>query len=57
MLARKLEGVGRVTHNRFLLRFEVDNYAITVFPDGRAIIGGTDDITEARTVHSKYIGG
>ena len=21
------------------------------------IIGGTDDITEARTVHSKYIGG
>lgn len=56
-LARKLEGVGRVTHNRFLLRFEVDNYAITVFPDARAIIGGTDDITEARTVHSKYIGG
>lgn len=57
ILARKLEGVGRVTHNRFLLRFEVDNYAITVFPDGRSIIGGTDDITEARTVHSKYIGG
>ena len=56
-LARKLEGVGRVTHNRFLLRFEVDNYAITVFPDGRSIIGGTDDITEARTAHSKYIGG
>jgi adenylyltransferase/sulfurtransferase len=56
-LAQKLEGVGRVSHNRFLLRFEVDEYVITVFPDGRAIIGGTDDITEARTIYAKYIGG
>ena len=55
-LARKLEGIGRVSCNRFLLRLEVDRYTITVFPDGRAIIGGTDDITQARTVHAKYIG-
>ena len=55
-LARRLEGVGKVSHNRFLLRFEVDGYEITVFPDGRAIIGGTDDLTEARTVYAKYIG-
>jgi adenylyltransferase/sulfurtransferase len=45
-----------VTHNQFLLRLEVDQYLITVFPDGRAIIGGTDDIAEARTIHAKYIG-
>jgi adenylyltransferase/sulfurtransferase len=57
VLAQKLEGVGRVSCNRFLVRFEVDGYVITVFPDGRAIIGGTDDITEARTLHAKYIGG
>jgi len=56
-LAQKLEGVGRVSCNRFLLRFEVDGYVITVFPDGRAIIGGTDDIAEARTLYAKYIGG
>ena len=55
-LAGELRGVGRVTQNRFLLRFEVDKYTITVFPDGRAIIGGTDDIAEARTVYAKYIG-
>ena len=55
-LARHLAGVGRVTYNRFLLRLEVDRYVITVFPDGRTIIGGTDDIAEARTVHAKYIG-
>jgi len=55
-LAGKLSGLGRVTSNRFLLRFEVDKYQITVFPDGRAIIGGTDEIPEARTVYAKYIG-
>lgn len=55
-LADKLAGVGRVTRNRYLLRLAVDEYVITVFPDGRAIIGGTDDIAAARTVYSKYIG-
>ena len=55
-LAGKLSGVGRVTRNKFLLRLEVDGYQLTVFPDGRAIIGGTDDIATARTLHAKYIG-
>jgi adenylyltransferase/sulfurtransferase len=55
-LADKLSGVGQVTHNRFLVRLSVDRYLITVFPDGRAIIGGTEDIAEAKTVYSKYIG-
>jgi adenylyltransferase/sulfurtransferase len=55
-LARQLESVGRVSHNPFLLRLEVEDYELTVFPDGRAIIGGTDDVAEARTVYAKYIG-
>jgi len=55
-LAKQLEGVGRVTRNRFLLRLEVDEYQITVFPDGRAIVAGTDDVTEARTIHARYVG-
>ena len=29
---------------------------LTIFPDGRAIIGGTDDIAEARTVYARYVG-
>ncbi|HEX5446013.1 MAG TPA: ThiF family adenylyltransferase [Pirellulales bacterium] len=56
-LAEKLAGVGRVTRNPFLLRLEVDDYTLTLFADGRAIIGGTDDIATARTVYAKYIGG
>lgn len=55
-MADKLAAVGRVTRNRYLLRLAVDDYLVTLFPDGRAIIGGTDDISEARTVYAKYIG-
>jgi adenylyltransferase/sulfurtransferase len=55
-LAEKLQGVGRVTLNRFLLRLEVDPYALTVFRDGRTIVSGTDDVAEARTIHARYIG-
>jgi len=55
-LTEKLSGVGEVTGNAFLLRLAVDDFLITVFPDGRAIIGGTEDITEAKTVYAKYIG-
>jgi adenylyltransferase/sulfurtransferase len=55
-LEQKLAGLGKVTRNAFLLRFAVEDYLLTVFPDGRAIIGGTEDIAEARTVYARYIG-
>jgi molybdopterin/thiamine biosynthesis adenylyltransferase len=55
-LADKLAGVGQVSQNRYLVRVTVGEYLLTVFPDGRAIIGGTDDIATARTLYAKYIG-
>lgn len=55
-MAAKLSAVGKVTRNKYLLRLAVDDYLITLFPDGRAIVGGTDDVAEARTVYAKYIG-
>jgi adenylyltransferase/sulfurtransferase len=55
-LARHLESLGTVSYNRFLLKFQVESYDFTVFPDGRAIIKGTDDIDKARTLYAKYIG-
>jgi adenylyltransferase/sulfurtransferase len=55
-LAVRLSGVGRVERNAFLLRLAVDGYVLTVFPDGRTIVGGTEDIATARTVHARYIG-
>ena len=55
-LASRLAGIGRVERNAFLLRLAVDGYVLTVFPDGRTIVGGTNDIAAARTVHARYIG-
>ena len=49
-MAIKLAGVGQVKSNRYLLRLSVGEYEITLFPDGRAIIGGTDDAAQARSV-------
>jgi molybdopterin/thiamine biosynthesis adenylyltransferase len=56
LLAEKLGAIGEVTRNKFLLRCAIGNYLLTIFPDGRAIIGGTSDIAEARTVYARYIG-
>ncbi len=55
-LAVKLAGVGTVSCNRYLLRLLVGKHRLTLFPDGRAIIGGTDDITEARSIYARYVG-
>ena len=55
-LAQRLEGMGRVTRNAFLLRLKVEDYELAIFPDGRAIVQGTDDVAVARTVYAKYIG-
>jgi molybdopterin/thiamine biosynthesis adenylyltransferase len=55
-LEQELQGVGSVSRNPFLLRLDVEKYEVTVFPDGRAIIGGTDNVAEARTVYAKYVG-
>jgi adenylyltransferase/sulfurtransferase len=55
-LAARLAGVGPMQQNAFLLRLQADGYVLTVFPDGRAIVGGTNEIATARTVYARYIG-
>lgn len=55
-LAARLEKVGSVTLNNFLLRAKMDKYELTVFPDGRSIISGTNDVSVAKGLYAKYIG-
>jgi adenylyltransferase/sulfurtransferase len=55
-LAQRLEGVGQLTRNQFLLQLNVEGHDLTIFPDGRAIISGTDAITTARALYAKYVG-
>jgi adenylyltransferase/sulfurtransferase len=56
MMARDLRELGKVSFNKFLLKFDVGEYQFTVFPDGRAIIKGTDDPDKAKTLYAKYVG-
>jgi len=55
-LADKLAAVGQVTKNKYLVRATIGQYQLTVFPDGRAVIGGTEDVSEARSVYAKFVG-
>lgn len=55
-LAQRLQEAGSVSHNAYLLRFQVNGYQMTVFPDGRAIVKGTTDPAEARSVYARYVG-
>lgn len=57
-LARRLDSTGTVTSNPFLIRVAIrdSELEMTVFPDGRAIVKGTEDPVEARAAYSRYIG-
>jgi molybdopterin-synthase adenylyltransferase len=55
-MARRLAPLGEVRHNAFMLRFAAEGHDFTVFPDGRAIIKGTNDIARARTLYSQFVG-
>jgi molybdopterin-synthase adenylyltransferase len=55
-LAARLSPLGEVRHNAFMLRFAAEGCEFTVFPDGRAIIKGTNDIPKARTLYSQFVG-
>jgi len=55
-LAERLRPVGQVSFNAYLLRLLVDGYDVTVFPDARAIIKGTDNEMVARSIYARYIG-
>lgn len=55
-LRQRLEPLGEVRANGFALRFLLPKYEITVFPDGRAIIKGTQDVGVARSLYAQYVG-
>jgi adenylyltransferase/sulfurtransferase len=55
-LGARLSCMGQVSVNEHLLRLVVGDYELTVFPDARAIVKGTDDAAVARSVYAKYVG-
>jgi molybdopterin/thiamine biosynthesis adenylyltransferase len=54
---QKLQPIGRVSSNTFLLRVELEGEErLVLFPDGRVLVQGTDDLTRAKTLYARYIG-
>jgi adenylyltransferase/sulfurtransferase len=52
----RLVEVRGVRANGMLLRFERPPHTVTVFPDGRALIQGTTDVTVARSLYARFLG-
>lgn len=57
-MAKKLERLqeGTVEVNPFLLSFSIAERRLVLFADGRALIHGTQDPSEARTIYDRYLG-
>jgi adenylyltransferase/sulfurtransferase len=55
-LAARLQGAGKVQYNEYMLRFQVDQYELVVFPDARTLVRGTTDEAMARTLFARYVG-
>jgi molybdopterin/thiamine biosynthesis adenylyltransferase len=55
-MQQRLNTLGVVRHNEFVLKFWREPYEMTLFPDGRAIIKGTTDTGVARSLYARYVG-
>jgi adenylyltransferase/sulfurtransferase len=56
VLGERLKRVGKVRTAGSVLLFETEGVALTVFPDGRALIRGTEDPDRAKALYAKYVG-
>jgi len=55
-LAARLRALGEVRANDYLVRFQAEGKELVVFVDGRAIIHGTEDLAQAKSLYSRYVG-
>lgn len=53
----RLSPLGTITKNRFLLKFQpTPGITLIIFPDGRVLVQGTQDMAVAKSIYSRYIG-
>lgn len=60
LLAQRLSSLGQVRLNPMLLQIVLSDAGgeirLALFPNGRAIIQGTRDITQAKAIYARYVG-
>jgi len=57
-LAQRLQhaGAGEVLSNEYVVRLRTGEHELTIFPDSRVIVKGTEDAGVARSLVAKYVG-
>lgn len=53
---KKWSGLGKTERNSFLLRLFFQGYRITLFPNGRVLVQGTNDMLVAKKIYSQLMG-
>jgi len=54
-LAIKLSEFGDPIYSEYFIKYEIDDYELAIFPDGRVIINGTTDTGIARGLYDKCV--
>ncbi len=52
----RLPKTASVRHMDHILRFTAEGHDVVVFPDGRALIHGTEDPGRAKAIYARYVG-
>ncbi|MFC4776346.1 ThiF family adenylyltransferase [Paenibacillus sp. GCM10023252] len=56
-LVNRLRPIGPIEHNPFVMRLQLEqNLTFILFPDGRALVQGTDDLTAANRIYTELLG-
>ncbi|MEM9644043.1 MAG: ThiF family adenylyltransferase [Planctomycetota bacterium] len=56
-IAGAWEKLGEVQQTKFFVRLHLDqSKSLTLFRDGRAVVAGTDEVSEARSLYDRYVG-
>ncbi|WP_067727632.1 thiazole biosynthesis adenylyltransferase ThiF [Oceanobacillus damuensis] len=55
-IAARLFNIGKVEQNSFLLSFTNEPHRLVMFHDGRVLVHGTNDVTEAKSLYYRYFG-
>jgi adenylyltransferase/sulfurtransferase len=57
-MARRWESIGPVQSTRFFVRLHIDQSThLTLFRDGRAVVQGIDEVSRARSLFDRFVGG
>ncbi len=56
-VASRWEGIGRVQSTPFFVRLHLKDHTLTLYRDGRTVVTGTRDVSQARVLYARFVGG